>query len=369
MTRSIQAVLCLASLVLLSGCGSPPANPAKGGSSGAGGAAPQFSLAWSEYPSWSVFGVAHTEGLIHGDAGQMGSVEKKWNVDIVLKLADYDPCLTMYGANQCDAVCITNMDILSPSVTRPGTAILPTSTSDGGDALVVVGIPDVKALASHKVYGLENSVSEYCFARNLEKQGLNRADYKFEQMLPDAAATAMQAKKAGFDAIMIWNPFVLQTLKTNSDAKVLFDSSTIPGEIVDMVVVGQDSLKKPGGREFACAIIDTYYQLNQKIEDPATRDKTLVALGAKFSNLNLEEMKTVVKQTKFYKTPEEGLEVFKGKDLPVTMKLVVDFCVKNDIIKESPKIGYSKEEGQLRFDPSYIEEVKAKGTDAKGAAK
>ena len=49
------------------------------------GAAPSFSLAWSEYPSWSVFGVAHAAKLIDGAAGKQGPIEQKWNVDIVLK--------------------------------------------------------------------------------------------------------------------------------------------------------------------------------------------------------------------------------------------------------------------------------------------
>src|SRR6185503_5388693 len=67
-------------------------------------AAPSFSLAWSEYPSWSVFGVANELKLIDAAEGKLGPIEKKWNVDIVLKEAEYDPCLTMYGAAQCDAV-------------------------------------------------------------------------------------------------------------------------------------------------------------------------------------------------------------------------------------------------------------------------
>lgn len=81
-------------------------------------AAPSFSLAWSEYPSWSVFGVAHMQKLIDGAAGKQGPIEKKWNVDIVLKEAEYDPCLTMYGAGQADAVCITDMDVLNPATSR-----------------------------------------------------------------------------------------------------------------------------------------------------------------------------------------------------------------------------------------------------------
>jgi hypothetical protein len=130
-------------------------------------AAPSFSLAWSEYPSWSVFGVAHVQRLIDGRQGRQGPIEQKWNVDIVLKEAEYDPCLSMYGSGQCDAVCITNMDALNPAATRPSVVILPTSTSYGADALIVVNaIPDIKALRGKKVYGLAKSVSEYCFVRN-----------------------------------------------------------------------------------------------------------------------------------------------------------------------------------------------------------
>ena len=100
-------------------------------------APPSFSLAWSEYPSWSVFGVANELKLIDGAQGKQGPIEKKWNVDIVLKEAEYDPCLTMYGAAQCDAVCITTLDALNPSLSRPSVVILPTSTSYGADALIV----------------------------------------------------------------------------------------------------------------------------------------------------------------------------------------------------------------------------------------
>ena len=94
-------------------------------------AEPSFSLAWSEYPSWSTFGVAHEFKIIDGRKGKMGPIENKWGVDIELKEADYDSCLVMYGANKCDAVCITNMDGLNPSLSRTSAAILPTSTSFG----------------------------------------------------------------------------------------------------------------------------------------------------------------------------------------------------------------------------------------------
>jgi NitT/TauT family transport system substrate-binding protein len=327
--------------------------------SSATAATPSFSLAWSEYPSWSVFGVAHVYKLIDGRAGQLGPLERKWNVDIVLKEAEYDPCLSMYGSSQCDAVCITNMDALNPALTRPSVVILPTSTSYGADALIVVNaISEIKQLRGKKVYGLAKSVSEYCFVRNLELLGEKESDHKFSNMDPGAAAVAMQQKQKDIEAIVVWNPVVLETLNKRKDVKVLFDSTTIPNEIIDCVVVAQAALDKPGGKDFACAVIDTYYAVNNRIADPKTSDETLVALGEKFSHLNLASMKKVVQQTKFYSTPKAGLDVLTGKDLQPIMKKVVDFCVSHEITSSAPKVGYgTKEEASganLRFDPSYI---------------
>jgi NitT/TauT family transport system substrate-binding protein len=321
---------------------------------------PSFSLAWSEYPSWSTFGVAHKYGIINGQKGKLGPIEQKWNVDIVLIEADYDPCITMYGSGQCDAVCITNMDVLNPSLSRKSVAILPTSTSDGADACIVVNtIATVKDLKGKKIFGLAKTVSEYCFARNIEILGENEKDFSFTNMDPAAAALAMQQKQKGYDAIIVWNPFVLETLNKRKDVKLLFDSTSIPGEIVDMVVMAQSSQDKPGSEDFACAVIETFYEITKRMEDPKTKDETLVALGEKFSNLNLESMKTVVKQTKFFGNPDVGSGVLTGAKMQKEiMPRVVDFCVKHDIVPKKPAIAFGPKssfpDADLLFDVGYI---------------
>jgi len=326
-------------------------------------AAPAFSLAWSEYPSWSVFGVADAYKLIDGKEGKMGPIEMKWGVDIVLKEAEYDPCLAMYGAGQADAVCITDMDVLNPSLSRPSVMVLPTSTSFGADALIVdSSIRSIKDLKGKKVFGLAKSVSEYTFVRNLEILGEKEQDYHFSNMDPGAAAVAMQQRQSGIEGIVVWNPFVMETLNKRKDAKVLFDSTKIPNEIIDSVCIAEASLNKPGGKEFACAVIDTYYAVNRKIADPATRKDALVALGEKFSHLDAEAMETVVKQTKFYSTPDQGLAILNGQELPGIMDKVVKFCVAHEITDRAPKLKYGKPGAgaNLSFDPSYLEMVKAR---------
>jgi NitT/TauT family transport system substrate-binding protein len=265
---------------------------------------------------------------------------------------------------------MTNMDSLNPSLSQTSVAICPTSTSIGADACIVIGIDNVQQLREQKVYGLAKSVSEYTFVRNLELRGEKEEDHKFTNMDPGAAALAMQTGSADHKAIVVWNPYVLQTLTTTPDAKVLFDSTTIPEEIIDMVVVTKATLDKPGGKEFACAVIETYYELNKLLEDPPTRNDTLVALGAKFSDLGLDEMIKVVQQTKFYSTPDAGLELFGGggfftdQQFTETMKMVVEFCKTHEIVPEEPTVffGPAAEAGdaQLIFDPTYMQTVKEK---------
>jgi ABC-type nitrate/sulfonate/bicarbonate transport system substrate-binding protein len=351
----------------LGGCGdtreaTPGSVPSGGGATIPRGPAPTFTLAWSEYPSWSVFGVASDRGLIDGKKGKLGRIEEKWGVDIELQLLQYEPCITAYQSKASDAVCITNMDVLNPALSRKSVAIMPTSTSNGADACIVVGIPDLKELRKHKVFGLPESVSQYAFVRCLEVKGEKEADYQYSQMDPEKAALAMQAKTSGVDAIMVWNPFVLQTLKSRKDARVLFDSSLIPEEIIDMIVVGQDVLERPHGKEFAWAVADTYYEFNKMLADPKERDGLLVALGEKFSSLNRDEMEKAVTQTRFYKTPEEGLGLLTGEKFRMTMGRIVDFYVSRGIIKGTPptlNFGEDAKPGgaQLRFDPSFIRMV------------
>jgi ABC-type taurine transport system substrate-binding protein len=305
-----------------------------------------------------VFGVADEQGLIDGKEGAMGEIETRWNVDIVLNLADYDTCIGQYAQNVADAVCITNMDIMAPSVSRPAVCVLPTSTSAGADACIVTGIDSIDGLAGKATHGLEKSVSQYCFERVLEIQGKDPKDFPFENMDPSAAATAMQTGNAEIQSIMVWNPFVMQTLSTRKDSKVLFDSTSIKEEIIDMVVIGKDSLAKDGGERFANAVLDTFYSVNKLIDAPATRNETLVALGAKFSKLELEDMQEVVKQTQFYNTPSKGLALMNDEKFrSETMPAVADFLVSHEMADTKPSFGFDSPDSQLNFDTKFLAEM------------
>ena len=194
--------------------------------------------------------------------------------------------------------------------------------------------------------------------RNLELLGEEEGNHQFTDMAPDAAAAQMQTNPDSTKAIMVWNPFVLQTLRTLPDAERLFDSSSIRGEIIDMLVIAKASLEADGGDKFACAAIDTYYQVSNLIDDAATRDETLQILSTKFApNLTVEDMNQIVKETEFYGSPTAGMELFSGTALPEVMTGVVGFSTAHQMLDREPSIAYGSGEADLVFDPQYMQQV------------
>ena len=373
-----------------------------------------FVHTWSEYPSWSVFGVAseikirmvngrpvldrNGELIVDARPGYLGYVEKKWKADLVYSMKDYDPCILQYGAGQCDSTCLTNMDILAPSLGVKSVAIMPTSTSYGADAVIVRNhiktLQDLKQVTS---YMLHPSVSTFCWARNLEKRGENEYQYKVANLDPGECEKLMVQGSKDHQAICVWNPFKAVTLRGQPDCHVLadksgpFDSSQIPGEIVDMVHMRADSLAKPGGDRAACAIIESYYLVSQLLADKSCQDEMLVALADRFFDVDPQIMGIAVRETRFYSTPEQGLSLYGGgvafpwkknvtntsdlftnngfnpKSKEVTtdtfqdiMPRVVEFAKKYEILKGDVKLVYGSAKGKeynVAFDPQYMKKV------------
>ena len=313
---------------------------------------PVFSLAWSEYPSWSAFGVAAEEGLLNGEEGQLGEMEQKWNVDVVLKQADYDPTLGLYADGQVDAVCITNIDIHPLSAGRPAVVAFPTSTSDGGDAVLAVGVEDVAGLKGVDTHGLDKTVSQYVFERCLEERGENPADYPYKSMDPGAAAQALQGGQV--QSVCVWNPFLLSAERNTPEVQRLMDSSEIPEEVIDLVAIGKDSLAKPGGDRFAACLADAFHELNARL-DGEKGDELLVALGEKFSKLGLEDMKVVTEQTKFYATAEDAKALMtKAEFAEQTMPKIVAFTEANNE-GAAPTVGFEDDAADLNFTTQYLD--------------
>ena len=315
---------------------------------------PVFSLAWSEYPSWSAFGVAAEEGLLDGAEGKLGEMEQKWNVDVVLKQADYDPCLGLYAGGQVDAVCITNIDILPLCEGRPAAVAFPTSTSVGGDAVLAVGVDDVAGLKNVDTRGLDKTVSEYVFRRCLEERGEDPGAYPYKAMDPAAAGIALQNGEV--ESICVWNPFLLSAEANTPDAKRLMDSSEILEEVIDLVAVGQDSLKKPGGDRFAACLADTFHTFCADLNGPE-RDRLLVDLAEKFARgVTAEQMEKVTTETRFYQTADAAKTLIADPKFREETMMKVSAFTSGHLGKAAPGFGFADEGGgDLLFTTEYLD--------------
>ncbi len=109
--------------------------------------------------------------------------------------------------------------------------------SHGAD--VILGQPeisDIKALKGKRV-GLEpTALGSFFIARALEKNGMSVKDIEIISLEPLEHERAYKQRQV--DAVVTFGPAVPKILEAGG--KVLFDSSQIPGEILDVIVVNTE---------------------------------------------------------------------------------------------------------------------------------
>ncbi|OHE56803.1 MAG: hypothetical protein A2Z47_01000 [Thermodesulfovibrio sp. RBG_19FT_COMBO_42_12] len=119
--------------------------------------------------------------------------------------------------------------------------ILVMDISHGAD--VIIGKPELASLEDikGKRVGVENSaLGAYMLSRALEIVGLKINEIK---IVPIESSGHERAFKEGkIDAVVTFEPF--RTRLLNAGAHKLFDSSRIPGEVVDVLVVRRDYIDK-----------------------------------------------------------------------------------------------------------------------------
>jgi len=77
--------------------------------------------------------------------------------------------------------------------------------------------------------------------------------------------------------------------------------------------------------------------------------------------LPLADMKQVLQETVFYKTPDDALKLLTSDKFKTeTTPLVIEFCVSHDIVSQKPTVGFDDESAQVNFTTKIIEQVKAK---------
>ncbi len=326
---------------------------------------PSFVVGWSVYVGWNPWYYMAKSGILKKWAD-------KYNVAIRVQRFDYAPSLDAFVAKNIDACAMTNMEALDmPAAANiDTTSIITGDYSNGNDALLTRRDIGLKQLPGHKVLMVEKTVSEYLFERAMTLNGLE-SDIKKIKLVntSDSDIATAFIGDTSQDAVVTWKPMVSQIAKQKG-VKVVFNSSQIPGEIMDLMVVRTDILNRPdgSGQRFAKALAGAWYETTKLMsgKGPET-DKVLKEIAAG-SEDTLESYKEQLSTTNLFYMPQAAVSFTTTPDFKQKMNLVRQFCFSHALLGANTKsvddVGIKFSDGsvqgkadriRLRFDVSYMQ--------------
>src|SRR6516162_7932934 len=226
---------------------------------------PTFTVGWSIYAGWTPYHYMQKSGLLKKWAD-------KYGITIKVQRFDYAPSLEAFVARNIDACTMTNMEALDmPAASGvPTTVILIGDYSNGNDALLVRNGLQMKDLVGKKMLLVEKTVSEYLFDRALTLNSLRDQITKVRMInTSDSDIQSAFLSDSSVSAVVTWKPMVSQ-IAQQKGIQSLFNSSQIPGEILDLTVVRNDVLDRPdgSGKKFAMALAGAWYEMMALMSSP-----------------------------------------------------------------------------------------------------
>jgi NitT/TauT family transport system substrate-binding protein len=295
---------------------------------------PSFVVGWSVYVGWNPW-------YYLGKSGILKKWADKYNVSIRVQRFDYAPSLDAFVAKNIDACAMTNMEALDLPASSgiDTTAIITGDYSNGNDALLARNNVTLQQLPGKKVLLVEKTVSEYLFERAMTLNGLESQIKKVKLInTSDSDIASAFISDSSQNAVVTWKPLVSQIAKTKG-VKMLFNSSQIPGEIVDLMVVRTDILNRPdgSGKRFAKALAGAWYEMMSLMsaKSPNT-DKILTDIAAG-SQDTLASYKEQLSTTNLFYAPQAAASFTAAPDFKTKMNLVRQFCFAHGLLGASTK--------------------------------
>ncbi|MEM6409171.1 MAG: putative urea ABC transporter substrate-binding protein [Pseudomonadota bacterium] len=317
----------------------------------------EFKVAWSIYVGWMPWGYLE-------DSGIMDKWADKYEIDVeIVQINDYVESIIQYAAGEFDGVTATNMDTLS--ISSGGgvdtTALIVGDYSNGNDAVILKGEGSLADLAGKPVNLVELSVSHYLLARALDSVGLAERDLDGVINTSDADMIAAYSTD-DVQAVVTWNPLV-STILEEPGATKLYDSSDIPGEIIDIMWVNTETLA--ANPNFGKALTGAWYELMALME---AGDEAALTAMAEASGTDLAGYKAQLASTEMFWDPADAVAFTSDPALKDTMVNVAEFLFDKGILGEGAPsadfVGVAYPDGsttgdagnvKMRYDTTYMQ--------------
>ena len=285
----------------------------------------KFSIAWSIYVGWMPW-----------DYGANAGIVKKWadkyGIEIeVVQINDYIESINQYSSGQFDGCTMTNMDALTIPAAGgvDSTALIVGDFSNGNDGVVLKGKSSLADIVGQQVNLVELSVSHYLLARGLETVGLSERDISVVNT-SDADMVAVYGTDS-VTAVTTWNP-LLSEIKAFPDSHSVYDSSQIPGEIIDLLVVNSKTLT--AHPKFGKALTGAWYEIMATMSAKGDAGANARSIMGKASGTDLAGFEAQLASTKMFYKAEDAVAFTNSKDLPKTMEYVAKFSFDHGLLGE-----------------------------------
>lgn len=313
-----------------------------------------FSVCWSIYVGWMPWDYGAQQGIVKKWADKYGI-----SIDVV-QINDYVESINQYTAGKYDGCTMTNMDALTIPAAGgvDSTALIVGDFSNGNDGVILKGKKTLADIKGQNVNLVELSVSHYLLARGLESVGLAEKDLKVVNT-SDADMVAAYTT-SDVTAVVTWNP-LLSEISAMPNSHKVFDSSKIPGEIIDLMVVNTDVLK--ANPAFGKALTGAWYEIMSVMQ----KDKAAREFMGKASGTDLAGYDAQLASTKMFYQPAAAVAFTNSPQLKTTMQYVAEFSFDHGLLGEGAAdagfIGIETPAGifgssknvKLRFNPEYMQ--------------
>jgi NitT/TauT family transport system substrate-binding protein len=283
-----------------------------------------FNVAWSIYVGWMPWDYADRSGILKKWADKYGIKIK------LTQINEYVESINQYTAGTFDACAMTNMDTLTIPAAGgvDSTALIVGDFSNGNDGVVLKGkgkaLTDIKG---QKVNLVELSVSHYLLARALESVGMRERDLKVINTSDADIVAAFSAPAT--TAVVAWKP-QLSAVLSAPNAQLVFDSSKIPGEILDLMVVKTDVLN--ANPKLGKALIGAWYEtLAVMFKNDAAGQAAQTAM-AKASGTDLAGFGRQLATTHLFSTPADAYAFVTADGVINSMDSVRKFSFEHGIL-------------------------------------
>lgn len=337
-SRMIQSAL-IALGVLTAAC-SPSSASAKD----------KYRIAWTIYAGSIPLGYAQDKGILKkwGD---------KYGIELeAVQLNDYVEAQNQFTAGGFDAVIAMSLDALTipASAGVDTTAVLPLSNSVGSDGIIIRGKnKTLSDLKGKKINLIELSGSHYLLARALDKAGLSERDVTLVNTSDADIGALFQV--ASTEVVVTWKPQLSQILNQHSDTQLLFDSSAIPGQIVDVLIARTDALAKAPG--LGAALSAAWYEVMGMLAPSHPKHAEIMAYMATALATDQKGLKQQLETIDFF-TPERAATLVAAADYKATMNAMRVFAFDHGLlgpsVKSMDRVGIQMGNGDILGDPANV---------------